>query len=115
QPAGRLRQRNQLVPGTRTMSITRTTSPNLSVSLPAIVLALALSGCATNRTYIPPEIDYDDMTPAVLTVDPPAPVQVVELPTPLPLPGQLRPLDAEREPDDRDPADRVLDANEEAR
>jgi|TARA_A100001391_G_scaffold205466_1_gene207567 type IV secretion system protein VirB9 len=83
--------------------------------LAALAVNLALTGCATNRTYIPPEIDYDDMAPAVLTVDPPAPVQVVELPTPLPLPGQLRPLDGEREPDDRDPADRVLDANEEAR
>lgn len=83
--------------------------------LAALAVTLALTGCATNRTYIPPEIDYDDMAPAVLTVDPPAPVQVVELPTPLPLPGQLRPLDGEREPDDRDPADRVLDANEEAR
>jgi len=98
------------------MNAANTTALKMSVSLPAtLLLALALSACAANRAYIPPEIDYDDMAPAVLTVDPPAPVQVVELPTPLPLPGQLRPLDAEREPDPRDPADRVLDANEEAR
>lgn len=98
------------------MTIANASRLKKSVPLPAVfALTLALTGCATNRTYIPPEIDYDDMAPAVLTVDPPAPVQVVELPTPLPLPGQLRPLDGEREPDDRDPADRVLDANEDAR
>ena len=61
-------------------------------ALPALLLsASALAGCA--HLTKPPEIALDDVAaPAVLQVDPPAPVQVVELPTPLPLPGQLKPL-----------------------
>ena len=51
----------------------------------------ALGGCA--HKFIPPDINYDSAVPAKLTVDPPAPVKIVELPKPLPLPGQLKPLD----------------------
>jgi len=59
-------------------------------ALPAILLAgSALAGCATHTP--PPEISYDNAAPAVQTSDPPAPVRVVELPKPLPLPGQLKP------------------------
>src|SRR3546814_1923271 len=48
-------------------------------TLPVILLATtALAGCAT--THKPPEISYDNAAPAVQTVDPPAPVTVVELP-----------------------------------
>ncbi len=54
-----------------------------------LLSATALAGCAT--TQRPPEIAYDDAAPAVQTVDPPAPVAVVELPRPLPLPGQMLP------------------------
>ena len=57
--------------------------------LPSCCRAIALAGCATSSK--PPEISYDDAVPAVQTADPPAPVEVVELPTPLPLPGQLKP------------------------
>jgi hypothetical protein len=60
----------------------------LSALLPS---ASVLAGCS--HLTKPPEIALDDMAaPAMLQVDPPAPVQVVELPTPLPLPGQLKPL-----------------------
>ena len=51
----------------------------------------ALGGCAHN--FIPPDINYDSAAPAKLTVDPPAPIKIVELPKPLPLPGQLKPID----------------------
>lgn len=73
-----------------------------------------LAGCAT--THKPPEIAYDDAAPAVQTVDPPAPVTVVELPRPLPLPGQMKPVERSRQtPEPTDPAARVNQANAAAR
>ena len=72
-----------------------------------------LVGCAT---FKPPEINYDDAQPAVLEREPPKPVQVVELPRPLPLPGQLKPLPGGRPtPEPRDPKQRVDVANAAAR
>ncbi|MBS3024468.1 P-type conjugative transfer protein TrbG [Acidiphilium multivorum] len=50
--------------------------------------ALALSACAQPV----PKIAYDTPQPAHLLPSPPAPVQVVTLPEPLPLPGQLKKL-----------------------
>lgn len=75
----------------------------------------ALAGCATAQK--PPEISYDDAMPAVQTADPPAPVRVVELPKPLPLPGQLKPVgkDSKPAPELPDPAARVNEANAAAR
>ena len=74
----------------------------------------ALAGCATMQK--PPEISYDNAAPAVQTVDPPAPVRVVELPRPLPLPGQLKPVEpSSRTPEAADPAVRVNQANAQAR
>ncbi|AZO54376.1 P-type conjugative transfer protein TrbG [Mesorhizobium sp. M8A.F.Ca.ET.208.01.1.1] len=83
--------------------------------LPLILLATtALAGCAT--THKPPEISYDDAAPAVQTVDPPAPVTVVELPRPLPLPGQMKPVETTRRaPEASDPTARVNQANAAAR
>lgn len=83
--------------------------------LPLILLgATALAGCAT--TQRPPEISYDDPQAAVLTVAPPAPVQVVELPRPLPLPGQLQPVEpSRRPPEPREPTTRINQANVAAR
>jgi len=78
-----------------------------------LLISTALVGCATFR---PPQISYDDEQPAVLQSDPPRPVQVVELPRPLPLPGQLKPLPAARSaPEPRDPRQRVDLANAAAR
>ncbi|PRD43101.1 P-type conjugative transfer protein TrbG [Phyllobacterium phragmitis] len=85
-----------------------------SALLATLVSAAALAGCAKN--YIPPEIDYDNAAPAMLTVDPPGPVKVVELPKPLPLPGQLKPVDGvEENPEPPDPKARVTQANKAAR
>ncbi|MGY3441276.1 P-type conjugative transfer protein TrbG [Bradyrhizobium sp. USDA 4473] len=73
-----------------------------------------LGGCA--HKFIPPDINYDSATPAKLTVDPPAPIKIVELPKPLPLPGQLKPLDPSKSaPEAPDPAVRVNQANAAAR
>jgi len=79
-----------------------------------LVCTSALAGCATMQK--PPEICYDDAAPAVQAVDPPAPVTVVELPKPLPLPGQMKPVEASRRtPEPTDPAVRVNQANAAAR
>jgi P-type conjugative transfer protein TrbG len=78
-----------------------------------ILISTALAGCAT---FKPPQISYDDERPAVLEGEPPKPVQVVELPRPLPLPGQLKPFPPARSaPEPRDPRQRVDLANAAAR
>ncbi len=79
-----------------------------------LICTTALGGCAT--TTPPPDIAYDDAAPAVQTVDPPAPVTVVELPRPLPLPGQMKPVETTRRtPEPADPTARVNQANAQAR
>lgn len=80
-----------------------------------LISASTLAGCATAQK--PPEIDYDDAAPALQAVDPPAPVKVVELAKPLPLPGQLKPLGKEGkpQPEPADPTARVNLANAAAR
>ena len=82
--------------------------------LPVLMVSvIGLSACATNK---PPEISYDDPQPAVLLAEPPASVQVVELPKPLPLPGQLKPVEpSRRTPEPTDPTARVNRANAAAR
>ena len=79
-----------------------------------LLAAIALSGCASFR---PPPISYDDPPePAMLEPEPPKPVQVVEVPKLLPLPGQLKPLPGPRTaPEPRDPRQRVDLANAAAR
>ena len=80
-----------------------------------LICTTALAGCVTQP--MPPDINYDDATAAVQTVDPPAPVKVVEVPKVLPLPGQLKPVgkDEKPAPDLPDPAARVNEANAAAR
>ncbi|MFA7604773.1 MAG: P-type conjugative transfer protein TrbG [Novosphingobium sp.] len=83
-----------------------------------LVSAAALAGCATSSAK-PPAITYDDppreiaATPAA---QPPRAVEVVTIPEPLPLPGQLKPVAAgaaNSEP--ADPRRRVGAANAAAR
>jgi P-type conjugative transfer protein TrbG len=81
------------------------------------LVLLALGGCASS--YHPPAIRYDNAARATRLPDPPKPVQVVEVPQPLPLPGQLKPLPSRRSgraaPEAADPATRVNQANAAAR
>ncbi|WP_395698461.1 P-type conjugative transfer protein TrbG [Methylocella sp.] len=81
----------------------------------ALLISVAtLGGCAHN--FVPPDIDYDNAAPAKLAVDPPPPVKIVELPKPLPLPGQLKPIAGGKPaPEAADPAVRVNQANAAAR
>ena len=77
--------------------------------------ALALSACAQPV----PKIAYDNPQPAHLLPSPPAPVQVVTLPEPLPLPGQLKKLPlataGRPSPQPANPVARVALANAAAR
>jgi P-type conjugative transfer protein TrbG len=84
-------------------------------ALPLLLLATsALAGCATSTP--PPEISYDTAAPAVQTIAPPAPVTVVEIPRPLPLPGQMQRVEPSRSmPEPTDPTARVNQANAAAR
>ena len=77
--------------------------------------SVALTACAT---FKPPEISYDDdPRPAVFQGEPPRPVEVVEIPKPLPLPGQLKAVAGGKAlgPEPKNPTDRVAKANEAAR
>ena len=85
--------------------------PLLSVLL---ISSVTLTGCATAKR--PPEITYDDPAAAVIRADPPAPVRIVELVKPLPLPGQLKPIEEGKQaPEAKDPAQRISKANQLAR
>ena len=83
--------------------------------LPVLLLSgFALAGCAVKSP--PPDIRYDNLTPAVHTADPPAPVTVVTVPELLPLPGQLQPVtEAKVPPEAKAPTTRVAQANAAAR
>jgi len=85
-------------------------------ALPMLLLSAAtLAGC-TIPPKSPPEISYDDAEPAVQLADPPKPVEVVEVPKLLPLPGQLKPLPGARSsPESGDPRQRIEKANAAAR
>lgn len=86
----------------------------LNTIAPFMILLAPLAACSS---WKPPVIKYDD-TPrqAVLTPEPPKPVQVVALPEPLPLPGQLKPIPYRHAASDpTDPHQRVEHANSAAR
>ncbi|MFA5964974.1 MAG: P-type conjugative transfer protein TrbG [Sphingomonas sp.] len=85
-------------------------------AIPALLIsASALAGCAHASAKLP-AISYDTAAPAVQASDPPRPVEVIAVPTLLPLPGQLKPV-GEPEPrhDEGDPRIRVGTANAAAR
>ena len=86
-------------------------------TLPVLLISVStFTGC-TIPLKLPPAISYDDAAqPAGLETDPPKPVEVVEVPKLLPLPGQLKPLYTGRaKPEPGDPRKRVEKANAAAR
>ena len=91
--------------------------PSRKAALPVLLLSVSTLGCCTIPLRPPPQISYDEEAqPAVLVADPPRPVEIVEIPKPLPLPGQLKPVDAARsKPEPGDPRKRVEKANAAAR
>lgn len=86
---------------------------------PIILICSCLSLGACAHRPLPPQIDYDEASfqPAALMVEPPAPVEIVELPEVLPMPGQLKPAPGGTEitQDDRPPEERIASANEAAK
>lgn len=81
------------------------------------VVVVALAGCVTHQ---PKEIPLDDLIAAVPVAEPPKPVQIVEVPKVVPMPGQLKPLPAANNskpaaPEVRDPQERIVRANAAAR
>jgi P-type conjugative transfer protein TrbG len=94
-------------------------SPGLArslVSIAAITLAVTLGACATQ----PPRLEarYDELTfeQAAIEPEPAKPVQVVEVPKPLPLPGQLKPIPRKKGPEEKlPPKEAVAKANRAAR
>ena len=73
-------------------------------------ILMALSACVSK----PPQISYDEPRPAHLVTPPPKPVEIVTIPQPLPLAGQLKPLPQDTEPqypEPRNPVRRVALAN----
>jgi type IV secretion system protein VirB9 len=88
---------------------------------PASVIALIVGACAT-RVQVPeiPILDGPLFKAAKQEAEPKPPVEVVEVPKPLPLPGQLKPVPkkaekAEKAKDDKLPKDRIGEANAAAR
>ena len=71
----------------------------------------ALAGCAGAPVQKPPKVAVE----AKRVADPPKPVELVEIPQLLPLPGQLKPMPSESASDSTDPLKRVKTANELAR
>ena len=65
-------------------------------SVSILAVTIALGGCATKLDL---EAPYDELSfeKALPETDPPAPVQVVEVPKVLPLPGQLKPWPDQRQ------------------
>ena len=87
-------------------------------TITTIVLSGLLTACASRD--LPPEIRFDaeDFSAAVQTSEPPRPVKIVELPKPLPLPGQLKPVPdkmPKAQTNNRPPQERVTSANVAAR
>lgn len=82
--------------------------------------AVSVAGCATQGRP-PPVISLDEQVAVAAQPSPESapPVEVVEVPKPLPLPGQMKPLPSEREakpaPEPADEKVRVSRANAEAR
>ncbi|MBN9237226.1 MULTISPECIES: P-type conjugative transfer protein TrbG [Phyllobacteriaceae] len=88
---------------------------SLSALLVLSTSAAVLSACAS-KPVPPPQISYDptDFKPAAIEKAPEKPVKIVEVPKPLPLPGQLQPEPGKVAEDKRSPEERVADANKAA-
>lgn len=88
------------------------TFPRVAIIVPTVTFLL--TACANKVP--PPAIQYDgaDFKPTVVAVEPPKPVEVVEVPVPILLPGQLQPPLSQPKPDMRPPTSRVAAANKAA-
>jgi type IV secretion system protein VirB9 len=88
---------------------------NSGACVSAIALCLALGACATKLDL---EAPYDEVTfeKALPEPEPPGPVQVVEVPKVLPLPGQLKPVPGKTAKGEKIPPEQAIaKANQAAR
>jgi len=89
--------------------------PRKITSIMVLFCSSALAACAHAGARAP-AMSRKEGVEAVRQAEPPAPVEIITVPAPLPLPGQLKPLPAEpARPDDGDPKERVGAANAAAR
>ncbi|RUX04344.1 P-type conjugative transfer protein TrbG [Mesorhizobium sp. M8A.F.Ca.ET.059.01.1.1] len=90
-------------------------APSFRAMLMLSASAAVLCACAS-KPVPPPEISYDaaDFKSAAIEKPPEKPVKIVEVPKPLPLPGQLQPEPGKVVEDKRSPEERVTDANKAA-
>lgn len=81
-----------------------------------IVSVSALSLTACNDNVPPPAITYDsgDFKPAAIQTEPPKPVEIVAVPQPLPLPGQLQPPPSAHSANDNRPSTARVEAANQA-
>ncbi len=88
----------------------------ITICLSIVIMAL-VSGCAAKQKQPSILYDTDDFMPAVIEAKPSLPTEVIKVPEPLPLPGQLKLVEkhAERNPELIDPLERVDRANMAAR
>jgi len=94
------------------------TNPQLRLYVFPALLMVGLGGCAS-QGKLPPTITLEEPVQAQRLPEPPALIEVVEVPKPLALPEQMKALpSAEAPPPAPEPADekmRVSKANDEAR
>jgi type IV secretion system protein VirB9 len=89
----------------------------VNTRLAILAFAIGLTGCATTPEP-PPQITLDQPVRLEPLPEMPKPLEIVAVPQPLPLPGQLEPIQPAAEPpapELADPAERVAKANDEAR
>ncbi|PBB80130.1 P-type conjugative transfer protein TrbG [Mesorhizobium sp. WSM3879] len=89
--------------------------PSFRAALLLFASAAVLPACAS-KPVPPPEISYDaaDFKPAAIEKPPEKSVKIVQVPKPLPLPGQLQPDPDKVAEEKRSPEERVTDANKAA-
>ncbi|MGX1354091.1 P-type conjugative transfer protein TrbG [Bradyrhizobium elkanii] len=93
----------------------KSTAPAKLASACVLTLPLVLGGCATKLNL---EAPYDEMTfeQALPEADPPKPVEIVEAPKVLPLPGQLKPYPKKGAKEEKLPPEQAIaKANKAAR
>ena len=83
----------------------------------ALSLAFLAAGCASKPAIPEISLDAEDFEPAALEHYPADPVRIVRVPEPLPLPGQLKPVQERkaRPAQSDEPGERVTNANAAAR
>lgn len=84
------------------------------IRLALLLASMPLAACTASHAQTPP-LAFDSAPAAVPEPDRPKAVEIVRIPEPLPLPGQLKPMMASTVPEAADPRTRVGTANAAAR